>query len=96
MRLLIGDKLSVHINPPQVRAIIVSEAQAQEILVAEENSHTLEGLNGPIQHGFEQQSTGEILNSTSAMEYNASSKVLAANFRNMQLKKIKRSDRRAG
>lgn len=79
-----------------MRAIIVSEAQAQEILVAEENSQTLEGTNGSIQHGFEQQSSGEILNSTSTMEFNGSSGVLSANFRSMSLKRIKRSDRRAG
>ena len=45
--------------------------------------------------GLEQESSGEILNSRSFMEYNASSGVLAANFRSMSLKRIKRSERKA-
>ena len=53
MRLLIGNKLSVHINPPQVRAIILSETQAQDMLVAQEESLTMEGIDGSLKHGFE-------------------------------------------
>lgn len=51
--MLIGNKLSVHINPPQVRAIILSEAQAQEMLVAQEESLAMEGVDGSVRHGFE-------------------------------------------
>ena len=32
MRLLVGGKLNVHMNPPQVKAIIISEQQAKSLL----------------------------------------------------------------
>ncbi|CBY18039.1 unnamed protein product [Oikopleura dioica] len=79
VRLLIGNQLSIHVNPPQVRAIIVSEAQAREILIAEDSAHHLEG---------------EILNSVSTMEYNSTSGILSANFRNMSLRRIRRPDKK--
>ena len=68
--LLIGNKLSMHMNPPSVRAVILSESQAQEV------------DEGPTRSD----NTGEILNSTSVMEFNPSTGVLSANFRNMSLK----------
>ena len=76
-----GNKLSMHMNPPSVRAVIVSESQAQEIM---------EKLNS-YQDGTNQifdQTTGDILNSTSVMEFNPSSGVLSANFRNMSLRYV--------
>ena len=57
-------------NPPSVRAVILSESQAQEV------------DEGPTRAD----NTGEILNSTSVMEFNPSTGVLSANFRNMSLK----------
>ena len=71
----------MHMNPPSVRAVIVSESQAQEIM---------EKLNS-YQDGTNQifdQTTGDILNSTSVMEFNPSSGVLSANFRNMSLRYV--------
>ena len=32
VRLLVGGKLNVHMNPPQVKAVIVSEQQAKALL----------------------------------------------------------------
>lgn len=32
MRLLVGGKLNVHMNPPQVKATIISEQQAKSLL----------------------------------------------------------------
>ncbi|CAG5113363.1 Oidioi.mRNA.OKI2018_I69.chr2.g7474.t1.cds [Oikopleura dioica] len=94
VRLLIGNKLSIHVNPPQVRAIIVSEAQAREILIAEDSAHHLEG-NGILNTKmYESYATGEILNSVSTMEYNSTSGILSANFRNMSLRRIRRPDKK--
>jgi len=84
----------MHMNPPSVRAVIVSESQAQEIV------GTYPEVNGfgdykstSNAHCFDQ-GTGDILNNTSVMEYNGATGVLSANFRNMSLRRIKRSDRR--
>jgi len=94
VRLLIGNQLSIHVNPPQVRAIIVSEAQAREILIAEDSAHHLEG-NGILNTKmYESYATGEILNSVSTMEYNSTSGILSANFRNMSLRRIRRPDKK--
>ena len=35
VRLLVGGKLNVHMNPPQVKAVIVSEQQAKALLMNE-------------------------------------------------------------
>lgn len=50
---------------------------------------------GNLRTFIQQESSGEILNSRSSMEYNASSGVMAANFRSMSLRRIKRSERKA-
>ena len=76
----------MHMNPPSVRAVIVSESQAQEIV------GTYPEVNGfgdykstSNAHCFDQ-GTGDILNNTSVMEYNGATGVLSANFRNMSLR----------
>ena len=74
-------KLNVHMNPPTVKATIVSEAQAKALL-KNENSRALS------------ETSGEILNNSSIMEYHPQSGVLSVNFRNMSLRRIKRSDKR--
>jgi len=81
IRLLVGGKLNVHMNPPTVKATIVSEAQAKALL-KNENSRALS------------ETSGEILNNSSIMEYHPQSGVLSVNFRNMSLRRIKRSDKR--
>ncbi len=58
---------------------IVSEIQAQ---------HTQQ-TNKCSEH-----SCGKIINKTGNMEYNETTKQLSASFRNMQLKKIKRADKK--
>ena len=68
-------------NPPTVKATIVSEAQAKALL-KNENSRALS------------ETSGEILNNSSIMEYHPQSGVLSVNFRNMSLRRIKRSDKR--
>ncbi|XP_061565284.1 signal transducer and activator of transcription 5B-like isoform X1 [Cololabis saira] len=79
VRLLVGGKLNVHMNPPQVKAVIVSEQQAKALL-NNESTHS--------------DSSGEILNNNCVMEYHQATGTLSAHFRNMSLKRIKRSDRR--
>ena len=68
-------------NPPTVKATIVSEAQAKALL-KNDNSRALS------------ETSGEILNNSSIMEYHPQSGVLSVNFRNMSLRRIKRSDKR--
>uniref|UniRef100_A0A665TEZ9 Signal transducer and activator of transcription n=1 Tax=Echeneis naucrates TaxID=173247 RepID=A0A665TEZ9_ECHNA len=79
VRLLVGGKLNVHMNPPQVKATIISEQQAKALLKNENTRND---------------SSGEILNNNCVMEYHQTTGTLSAHFRNMSLKRIKRSDRR--
>ncbi|TRY64753.1 hypothetical protein DNTS_017803 [Danionella cerebrum] len=79
VRLLVGGKLNVHMNPPQVKATIISEQQAKALLKNENTRND---------------SSGEILNNNCVMEYHQTSGTLSAHFRTMSLKRIKRSDRR--
>ncbi|KAI2810217.1 Signal transducer and activator of transcription 5B [Blomia tropicalis] len=84
VRLLVGGKLNVHMTPPSVSVFIISEHQAS-ILGAEPN-------NLIIPHN--ESAAGEILNNTGIMEYHSATKQLSAHFRNMQLKKIKRTEKK--
>uniref|UniRef100_A0A671T863 Signal transducer and activator of transcription n=1 Tax=Sinocyclocheilus anshuiensis TaxID=1608454 RepID=A0A671T863_9TELE len=79
VRLLVGGKLNVHMNPPQVKATIISEQQAKALLKNENTRND---------------SSGEILNNNCVMEYHQTTGTLSAHFRNMSLKRIRRSDRR--
>lgn len=80
VRLLTGSKLNVYMTPPQVKAQIICESQAVALL-----------KNEKISKG---DASGEILNNTGVMEYHAPSKILNISLRNMQLKKIKRAEKR--
>ncbi|XP_013374754.1 PREDICTED: signal transducer and activator of transcription 5B isoform X2 [Chinchilla lanigera] len=80
VRLLVGGKLNVHMNPPQVKATIISEQQAKALLKNENTRNS--------------DYSGEILNNCCVMEYHQATGTLSAHFRNMSLKRIKRSDRR--
>ncbi|KAF0025015.1 hypothetical protein F2P81_021896 [Scophthalmus maximus] len=70
VRLLVGGKLNVHMNPPQVKTVIVSEQQAKALL-KNESTHS--------------ESSGEILNNNCVMEYHQATGTLSAHFRNMTL-----------
>ncbi|KAK3888457.1 hypothetical protein Pcinc_007483 [Petrolisthes cinctipes] len=80
VRLLVGGKLNVNMTPPQVRVSIISEAQANALL-----------KNDQMNRG---EQSGEILNNTGTMEYHQSSRQLSVSFRNMQLRKIKRAEKK--
>lgn len=55
VRLLVGAKLNVHMTPPQVKASIISESQANALLKNDKMK------NGEV--------SGEILNNVGSMEY---------------------------
>ncbi|CAL1526056.1 unnamed protein product [Lymnaea stagnalis] len=80
VRLLVGGKLNVHMNPPQVKATIISENQAKDLL-----RNDVKAKND---------TSGDILNNTGTMEYQPNNGQLSISFRNMQLKKIKRADKK--
>ncbi|KAK1331179.1 hypothetical protein QTO34_009128 [Cnephaeus nilssonii] len=70
VRLLVGGKLNVHMNPPQVKATIISEQQAKSLLKNENTRN---------------ECSGEILNNCCVMEYHQATGTLSAHFRNMTL-----------
>ncbi|KAL3836539.1 hypothetical protein ACJMK2_021963 [Sinanodonta woodiana] len=80
VRLLVGRQLNIYMTPPQVKATIISEAQARALLKNESKA--------------KDENSGEIINHSGTMEYNQASGHLSITFRNMQLKKIKRADRK--
>lgn len=81
VRLLVGGKLNVHMNPPQVKVTIISESQANVLL-----------KNDKL--GKAGDTSGEILNNSGTMEYQQTTRQLSVSFRNMQLKKIKRAEKK--
>jgi signal transducer and activator of transcription 5B len=83
VRLLVGGKLNVHMNPPEVIANIVSEKQARALL-SSENDPSVDLM----------QTSGDIINNRRVMEFHQASGSLSVTFRNMQLKKIKRPDKK--
>ncbi|XP_062539475.1 signal transducer and transcription activator-like isoform X2 [Armigeres subalbatus] len=78
VRLLIGNTLNIRMSNPLVRVSIIS-AQAQATQQSNKAS---------------EQSCGEIMNNTGNLEYNETTKQLSVSFRNMQLKKIKRAEKK--
>uniref|UniRef100_A0A0B7B2F6 STAT transcription factor protein interaction domain-containing protein n=2 Tax=Arion vulgaris TaxID=1028688 RepID=A0A0B7B2F6_9EUPU len=80
--LLVGGKLNIHMNPPHVKATIISEHQASDLLKLQSDCKVQE------------MTSGEILNNSGLMEYQAKTGHLGITFRNMQLKKIKRAEKR--
>eukprot|EP00118_Oscarella_pearsei_P002848 m.11888 g.11888 ORF g.11888 m.11888 type:complete len:812 (+) comp23673_c0_seq1:85-2520(+) len=85
VRLLVGGKLNVHMNPPEVIVNIVNEKQARDLLSSNK-------LTGDMR--LESQTSGDIINNRRVMEYHPASGTLNVTFRNMQLKKIKRPDKK--
>ncbi|XP_023035558.1 signal transducer and transcription activator isoform X2 [Drosophila willistoni] len=86
VRWLIGSQLGIHNNPPTVECIIMSEQQAQRFVTR--GSHM-----DVINNSMSNQSSGEIQNCSSTMEYQQN-QIFSASFRNMQLKKIKRAEKK--
>ncbi|CAH1642820.1 unnamed protein product [Spodoptera littoralis] len=84
VRLLVGGQLNVYMTPPRVSVVIISEQQAQLLL----KSETQAGK------GKQPVECGDILNNTGSMEYQPTSRQLSVSFRNMQLRKIKRAEKK--
>lgn len=80
VRLLVGGKLNVHMNPPAVKATIISEDQARSLMASDNNVRN--------------QTSGDILNNTGTMEYHQANGVLSVTFRNMALKRIRRAEKK--
>jgi len=84
VRLLVGGQLQVHMASPSVCVNIVSEVQAANLLQS-------------TAHGSgkrEEFSSGEILNGQGNMEYHAATRQVSVTFRNLQLKRIKRTEKK--
>ena len=84
VRLLVGVKASLHVYPPTVEVSIISEAQANSLVKNKEL------LTEPML----KECAGEILNNRGPMEFNSISNHLSLNLRNMQLKKIRRTEKK--
>ncbi|KAL5010871.1 hypothetical protein ScPMuIL_013176 [Solemya velum] len=80
VRLLVGGKLNIHMSPPSVKATIISESLARSLLKNDQKCKS--------------ETSGEIVNNTGTMEYHSATGQLSITFRNMQLRKIKRADRK--
>ncbi|KAI8130440.1 signal transducer and transcription activator isoform X1 [Lucilia cuprina] len=85
VRWLIGPQLGISVNSPTVECIILSEAQAQRHSAQRTMSES--SSSNPA-------SSGEIVNNMGTMEYNNQTRVFSASFRTMQLKKIKRAEKK--
>jgi len=81
VRLLVGGRLNLHMTPPQVKVAIISEAQANALLRQDKGDKPCD-------------TSGEILNNTGTMEYHQGTRHLSVHFRNMQLKRIKRAEKK--
>lgn len=86
VRLLVGGKLNVHMSSPQVDVTIISEAQANALLQTDRNRSSDARTRNEV--------SGEILNNTGRMDYAQQTRQLTVQFRNMQLKKIKRAEKK--
>ena len=84
VRLLVGGVLNVHMAAPAVTVSIVSESQANALLTSPTN----------IPKKKDDYSSGDILNGNGTMEHHATTKQVSVAFRNLQLKKIKRTEKK--
>jgi len=84
VRLLVGGQLNVHMASPQVSVSIISEAQANLLLKAPNQS----------QKRKEDYNSGEILNGQGNMEFHAATRQVSVTFRNLQLKRIRRTEKK--
>jgi len=84
VRLLVGGQLNVHMASPNVAVSIISENQANSLLTSPPQS--------PKRR--EDYSSGEILNGHGNMEFHAATRQVSVTFRNLQLKKIKRTEKK--
>ena len=84
VRLLVGGQLNVHMASPSVHVSIISEAQANLLLKTPNQT----------QKRREDYNSGDILNGHGNMEFHANTRQVSATFRNLQLKRIKRTEKK--
>jgi len=84
VRLLVGGQLNVHMASPRVDVSIISESQANQLLKTPTQSTKRK----------EDYSSGEILNGQGNMEFHAATRQVSVTFRNLQLKRIKRTEKK--
>jgi len=84
VRLLVGGQLNVHMASPSVSVSIISENQANQLLKTPAQSTKRR----------EDYSSGEILNGQGNMEFHATTRQVSVTFRNLQLKRIKRTEKK--
>jgi len=84
VRLLVGGQLNVHMASPSVSVSIISENQANQLLKTPAQSTKRR----------EDYSSGEILNGQGNMEFHAATRQVSVTFRNLQLKRIKRTEKK--
>lgn len=84
VRLLVGGQLNVHMASPSVSVSIISENQANQLLKTPAQSTKRR----------EDYSSGEILNGQGNMEFQATTRQVSVTFRNLQLKRIKRTEKK--
>jgi len=84
VRLLVAGVLNIHMAAPVVYASIVSETQANLLATASPG----------VLKRKEDYCSGDILNSQGTMEYHADKKQVSVCFKNLQLKKIRRTEKK--
>lgn len=84
VRLLVGGALNIHMGAPSVSVSIVDETQANQLL-----SHASQ-----LPKRKEDYSCGDILNNQGTMEFHSTTTQVSCAFRNLQLKKIKRTEKK--
>jgi len=84
VRLLVGGQLNVHMASPSVSVSIISESQANLLLKTPAQSTKRR----------EDYSSGDILNGQGNMEFHAATRQVSVTFRNLQLKRIKRTEKK--
>jgi signal transducer and activator of transcription 5B len=84
VRLLVGGTLNIHMAAPAVTVSIVNENQAYQLLASSSNTQIRK----------EDFNSGDILNGTGTMEYHNTTRQVSVSFRNLQLKKIKRTEKK--
>ena len=84
VRLLVAGVLNIHMAAPVVYASIVSETQANQLASA----------SAGVLKRKEDYNSGDILNNQGTMEYVAETRKVSVSFKNLQLKKIKRTEKK--
>ncbi|GLH02615.1 Signal transducer and transcription activator [Gryllus bimaculatus] len=80
VRLLVGGMLNIRENPPKVSVTIINEAQARSFLKDKKK--------------FGGDNSGDIPDNTGVMEFDESTKSLSVHFKNLRLKKIRRTEKK--